>query len=152
MASQIRFLKETAVETHRFSGVITYDRYFRVPLNYNVSPDHADIKAEPLLKKETNMEKDKLTIFARHVILAKNHEKMDSLPWILYLQGGPGFEAPTVTRASSWFGPVLEKYQLLLLDQRWVQNLRSSTSILKYDYYKRNRIIIFDNNSDIDRY
>lgn len=43
------------------------------------------------------------------------------LPYLLFLQGGPGFEAPTpfdAPTAPSWLGAALEHYRVVLLDQR----------------------------------
>ena len=43
----------------------------------------------------------------------------DGGPWLLYLQGGPGFEAPRPTEASSWLKAALHHgFRVVLLDQR----------------------------------
>ncbi|MBN9175868.1 MAG: alpha/beta fold hydrolase [Microbacterium sp.] len=45
----------------------------------------------------------------------------EDLPYLLFLQGGPGFEAPrpfTAPAAPSWLGAALEHYRVVLLDQR----------------------------------
>ena len=45
----------------------------------------------------------------------------ERLPYLLFLQGGPGFEAPTPFHAStspSWLDAALEKYRVVMLDQR----------------------------------
>ncbi len=59
-----------------------------------------------------------ITVFAREVVLpAREH---DELPWLVYLQGGPGFEAPRLLKLidETWWDRALEDYRLLLLDQR----------------------------------
>lgn len=61
---------------------------------------------------------ERLDIFARAVVLA---EKADAAqPWLLFLQGGPGFEGPRPTSPDSpaWLRRALTDYRVLLLDQR----------------------------------
>ena len=41
-----------------------------------------------------------------------------SKPYLLYLQGGPGFESPRTTSLSGWLKCALEDYHVILLDQR----------------------------------
>jgi pimeloyl-ACP methyl ester carboxylesterase len=40
------------------------------------------------------------------------------LPYLIYLQGGPGFAAPRVSVTSGWVKRALKEYRVLLLDQR----------------------------------
>ena len=42
----------------------------------------------------------------------------DDLPWLLFLQGGPGGKAPRPTDRSGWLGEAVKDYRVLLLDQR----------------------------------
>ena len=43
----------------------------------------------------------------------------DDLPWLLYLQGGPGFASPRPTcPPTGWTKAALDKHRVLLLDQR----------------------------------
>lgn len=42
----------------------------------------------------------------------------DDLPWLLFLQGGPGGKAPRPTERSGWLGEAVKDYRVLLLDQR----------------------------------
>lgn len=74
------------------------DHRFSVPLDYK-SPARSVI-----------------SIFAREVVGAGNEEK--SLPYLLYLQGGPGFESPRPQEASGWLKKACEEYRMILLDQR----------------------------------
>ena len=57
-----------------------------------------------------------LTVFAREVVAA--HRRHEDLPLIVYLQGGPGGKAPRPSDASGWLGVLLERYRVVLLDQR----------------------------------
>lgn len=40
------------------------------------------------------------------------------MPYLLYLQGGPGFESPRPAEASGWLKKACEEYRVVLLDQR----------------------------------
>ena len=42
----------------------------------------------------------------------------DDLPWLLYLQGGPGYQAPRPESLSGWLKRALADYRVLLFDQR----------------------------------
>lgn len=49
-------------------------------------------------------------------ILAAGKEDLP-LPYLLFLQGGPGFESPRPTEASGWMKKACEEYRVVLLDQ-----------------------------------
>jgi pimeloyl-ACP methyl ester carboxylesterase len=74
------------------------DHSFAVPL------DHNDPGGE------------QIEVFAREVAAAG--ETPADLPWLLFLQGGPGFGSPRLSGRSSWLGRALSGYRVLLLDQR----------------------------------
>ena len=57
-----------------------------------------------------------LTLFAREVVAA--HRRHEDLPLMLFLQGGPGGKAPRPLDAGGWLGALLERYRLVLMDQR----------------------------------
>jgi pimeloyl-ACP methyl ester carboxylesterase len=84
--------------THRIPGLVLTDHEFTVPL------DHAQPDGEMI------------TVFAREVV-APAKEK-ETLPWLLFLQGGPGFGAPRPENNSGWLKRALQDYRILLLDQR----------------------------------
>lgn len=42
----------------------------------------------------------------------------ERLPWLLYLNGGPGFPAPRPSGTPGWLRRATEEYRVLLLDQR----------------------------------
>lgn len=39
------------------------------------------------------------------------------MPYLLYLQGGPGFEGPRPSEASGWIQRACEEFRVILLDQ-----------------------------------
>ncbi len=71
---------------------------FDLPLNYS------------------DMGGETVNVFAREVV-AKD-KKDDDLPWLVYLQGGPGFPSPRPSNNSAWLKRILKKNRVLLLDQR----------------------------------
>ncbi|MFF3501254.1 alpha/beta fold hydrolase [Streptomyces sp. NPDC003247] len=84
--------------TYRQPGVVLTDRRFTVPL------DHGDPSGETI------------ELYAREVV-ASDKAGQD-LPWLLYLQGGPGFGANRFVGRPAWLGRALKEYRVLLLDQR----------------------------------
>ena len=59
---------------------------------------------------------ESLSIFARGI---RSTEKSDaSRPWLVFLQGGPGFPGPRPLKNSGWLKHALDDYQVLLLDSR----------------------------------
>ncbi|MEV6121727.1 alpha/beta fold hydrolase [Streptomyces sp. NPDC052077] len=85
--------------SYRQPGVVLTDRRFTVPL------DHDDPAGETI------------ELFAREVVASDRAHRAD-LPWLLYLQGGPGFGANRFVGRPAWLGRALEEYRVLLLDQR----------------------------------
>lgn len=57
-----------------------------------------------------------ITVFAREVVAA--HRLTEDLPLMVHLQGGPGGKGPRPVDANGWLGALLERYRLVLLDQR----------------------------------
>uniref|UniRef100_A0A453QTR1 AB hydrolase-1 domain-containing protein n=1 Tax=Aegilops tauschii subsp. strangulata TaxID=200361 RepID=A0A453QTR1_AEGTS len=57
----------------------------------------------------------RITVFGREVVAAGKEEA--PLPYLVYLQGGPGYESPRPTEASGWVKKACEEYRVLLLDQ-----------------------------------
>ncbi|WP_338702938.1 alpha/beta fold hydrolase [Streptomyces sp. Q6] len=83
---------------YRQAGVVLADRRFSVPL------DHADPDGE------------RIELYAREAVAAGREN--DELPWLVYLQGGPGFGANRFSGKQAWLGRALQDYRVLLLDQR----------------------------------
>ena len=88
--------------SYRQPGTIVTDRTFSVPL------DHARPDGE------------RIEIFAREVIAAGGApgSAPAELPWLLFLQGGPGFGAPRPVGRDAWLDRALRDFRVLLLDQR----------------------------------
>ncbi|TCC65831.1 alpha/beta fold hydrolase [Kribbella pittospori] len=59
---------------------------------------------------------DRIEVFAREVV--DPVRKDDDLPYLVYLQGGPGGKAPRPVEPSGWIGTALKTYRVILLDQR----------------------------------
>ena len=60
---------------------------------------------------------ERITVFAREVA---DPDGLDR-PFLVFLQGGPGFEAPRPTRvptAPFWLDRALSEFRVLMLDQR----------------------------------
>jgi pimeloyl-ACP methyl ester carboxylesterase len=85
--------------TIRTHGLVLEEHEVSVPL------DHAAPDGE------------RITVFAREVAEPDGLDK----PFLVYLQGGPGFEAPRPTRHPSspgWLERALQEFRVLMLDQR----------------------------------
>jgi pimeloyl-ACP methyl ester carboxylesterase len=83
----------------RLKGLLLIDRRFRVPLDYS-----GKIPGE-------------ITMFAREVINAGPSDTRNNLPYLVYFQGGPGFESPRMAESGE-FRKLAREHRLLLLDQR----------------------------------
>ncbi|MGW3729975.1 alpha/beta fold hydrolase [Streptomyces sp. F001] len=84
--------------SYRQPGVVLTDRHFTVPL------DHDDPQGETI------------ELYAREVVASDKADQ--DLPWLVYLQGGPGFGANRFVGKQAWLGRALKEYRVLLLDQR----------------------------------
>lgn len=82
----------------RQPGVVLTDHLFQVPL------DHDAPRGE------------QTEVYAREVVAAGRER--DNLPWLLFLQGGPGGRAARPVGRDSWLDRALDDYRVLLLDQR----------------------------------
>ncbi|HEX3834454.1 MAG TPA: alpha/beta fold hydrolase [Solirubrobacteraceae bacterium] len=86
-------------EEIRLPGLVTVEHSFELPL------DHDDDGGRTI------------TVFAREVADPDGRDR----PFLVYLQGGPGFEAPRPTRIPSnpgWLDRALTEFRVLMLDQR----------------------------------
>ncbi|MBV6701486.1 alpha/beta hydrolase [Kitasatospora aureofaciens] len=79
-------------------GIVTTDHVFQLPL------DHAAPQGE------------RIEVYAREVVAAGRER--DELPWLLFLQGGPGGKAARPLGRDAWLDRALDDYRVLLLDQR----------------------------------
>ena len=78
--------------------MVIRDHRISVPLDYN------------------NIQSEKITVFFREVIREKYQTK--NLPYLIYFQGGPGYESPRPITLSGWIKKASSEYRVLLLDQR----------------------------------
>jgi pimeloyl-ACP methyl ester carboxylesterase len=88
----------SVVISYRQPGTVLTDLTFTVPL------DHADPGGR------------QIELFGRAVEPAGPPGA--DLPWLLFLQGGPGFGGPRPIGRDSWLDRALQDYRVLLLDQR----------------------------------
>lgn len=58
-----------------------------------------------------------IEVFARELRAADKADD-DARPCLLFLQGGPGGKSPRPLRVNGWIAAALEKYRIILLDQR----------------------------------
>ncbi|MFD6425515.1 alpha/beta fold hydrolase [Streptomyces sp. NPDC060198] len=86
------------MSSFRHPGVVFTDRRFTVPL------DHADPEGEGI------------EVFGREAVAPS--KAGEDLPWLVYLEGGPGFGARRFLGTEAWLGRALEDFRVLLLDQR----------------------------------
>jgi pimeloyl-ACP methyl ester carboxylesterase len=88
------------VGTYRAPNFVFVEHEFELPLDHSV-PDGPTV-----------------TVFAREVVTPGREH--DELPWLVFLQGGPGSEAPRLLKLidQTWWERALKDYRLLLLDQR----------------------------------
>jgi pimeloyl-ACP methyl ester carboxylesterase len=88
----------SAMSSYRQPGTVLRDRTFAVPLDHAV-PDG-----------------DQIEVFAREVVATETAAA--ELPWLVYLQGGPGHGAQRPIGRDGWLDRALRDYRVLLLDQR----------------------------------
>ncbi|GGJ91145.1 alpha/beta hydrolase [Streptomyces camponoticapitis] len=86
------------MSSYRQPGVVLRDHRFSVPL------DHANPSGE------------RIELYGREAVAASKADA--DLPWLLYLEGGPGFGARRFIGKQAWLGRALEEFRVLHLDQR----------------------------------
>jgi pimeloyl-ACP methyl ester carboxylesterase len=82
----------------KIPGMVLTDHVMAVPLDH-AAPNGATIE-----------------VFAREVV-SPDHVGED-LPWLVFLQGGPGGKSPRPFGSESWIQQALHTHRVLLLDQR----------------------------------
>ena len=83
---------------YKYSDMIITDHTFLVPLDYE------------------NKNGKEISIFARAIERKETVNK--ELPYLVFFQGGPGYESPRPITDSGWIKRASEEYKVLLLDQR----------------------------------
>jgi pimeloyl-ACP methyl ester carboxylesterase len=94
------YLPPVILATHRLPGLVLVEHELEVPLDHD-RPDG-----------------ERITIFAREVAPAARAR--ERLPYLVFLQGGPGSRAPRPesAQAPTWLERALEEYRVVMLDQR----------------------------------
>lgn len=82
----------------RLDGLVLVDHTFTVPLDHD--------RRVP----------GEIEVYAREV--RSTGADAESKPWLVFLQGGPGFESPRPLGKEGWIGKATEHFRVLLLDQR----------------------------------
>ncbi|KAF9364895.1 hypothetical protein BGX34_012136 [Mortierella sp. NVP85] len=93
------YLRPGPIESFVSKGLKTYDYYFDLPLK------HTDPSC-----------KDTIVVFARKVIAVDKQDDSAKMPWLIFFQGGPGFQGPAYN--TGWVKMAASTYNVLLLDQR----------------------------------
>ncbi|GLC38628.1 hypothetical protein PLESTB_000454000 [Pleodorina starrii] len=93
--------RHEAGKTFNVPGLVVREHTFTVPLDY--SGQSGTYKGQTI------------TLFARELLGPARNE---NLPFLVYIQGGPGFEAPRPCEASIWIKSAVNSHRVLLLDQR----------------------------------
>jgi pimeloyl-ACP methyl ester carboxylesterase len=88
---------------HEFRGMRTAEHFFTLPLDhFSLSPDAETI-----------------TVFAREYVSASHsEEEAAKLPWLLFLQGGPGGRGNRFGSLGGWSKAAAKDFRILMLDQR----------------------------------
>lgn len=89
----------TITGSHEMRGLRTTGHCFTVPL------DHGRPGGETL------------EVFAREYV-SLDHGDATELPWLLFLQGGPGGRGNRVTSLGGWMKEAARSFRILMLDQR----------------------------------
>ncbi|RKR30394.1 prolyl aminopeptidase 2 [Arthrobacter oryzae] len=89
---------------HTYRGMHTAEHFFQVPL------DHFS---------EAGRRGESVTVFAREYV-STEHSEADAagLPWLLFLQGGPGGRGNRFPSLGGWSKAAARNFRILMLDQR----------------------------------
>jgi pimeloyl-ACP methyl ester carboxylesterase len=85
--------------TTRIPGYVLTDHVVQVPLDHTSPDDGRTIE-----------------LFAREVVAVDREH--DDLPWVVFLQGGPGGKSPRPGVGDGWLQHATKTHRVLLLDQR----------------------------------
>lgn len=91
-------IEHTQGPSYKAPGLLITDHTFRVPLDYSGKTPGT------------------INVFCRELVAPVNARRQQ--PYLLYLQGGPGFESPRPTEASGWLKCALGSFRVVLMDQR----------------------------------
>ena len=86
------------VNRYKYSEMIITDYNFLVPLDYE------------------NQNGEKISIFAREILRDEYENK--HLPYLIFFQGGPGYESPRPITDSGWIKRASEEYRYIRLKKK----------------------------------
>ncbi len=99
-------VRHTIRARHEFRGMRTAEHYFTVPL------DH-------FAQEGSGAAPETITVFAREYVSAAHTEAAaQELPWLLFLQGGPGGRGNRLNSLGGWSKAAAKDFRILMLDQR----------------------------------
>ncbi|MCH8564905.1 alpha/beta hydrolase [Nesterenkonia sp. LB17] len=91
-------------------GTQITDHWLDVPLDHQAPLDHRAPDGE------------RIRIYAREFVAAEasaqGRDHVESLPWLLFLQGGPGGKGTRPAKLGGWMSEAGAKFRILMLDQR----------------------------------
>lgn len=97
---------------HSYRGMRTVEHYFRIPLDH-FGAGAASGSGRGARGTET------ITVFAREYVSAEHSEEdAAGLPWLLFLQGGPGGRGNRLASLTGWTKAAAKDFRILMLDQR----------------------------------
>jgi pimeloyl-ACP methyl ester carboxylesterase len=93
----------TVKAQHEYRGMRTVEHYFEVPLDHFRGTGRGET----------------ITVFAREYVSADHSQSVAAeLPWLLYLQGGPGGRGNRIPSLGGWSKAAAKDFRILMLDQR----------------------------------
>lgn len=99
-------VRHTVKARHEFRGMRTAEHYFTVPLDHFAQGGSGAVP-------------ETIAVFAREYVSAAHTEAAaQELPWLLFLQGGPGGRGNRLTSLGGWSKAAAKYFRILMLDQR----------------------------------
>lgn len=106
--------RHTVGASHEFRGLRSTEHRFTVPLDHSAAGGGTSGSAA-----SGSQEAESITVFAReYVSTAHSAEAAAELPWLLFLQGGPGGRGNRLTSLGGWSKAAAQDFRILMLDQR----------------------------------
>jgi pimeloyl-ACP methyl ester carboxylesterase len=103
-AGAVAAVLHTIKARHEYRGMRTAEHYFELPLDHFRGDGNSG---------------ETITVFAReYVSTDHSEEEAARLPWLLYLQGGPGGRGNRLPSLGGWSKAAAKDFRILMLDQR----------------------------------
>jgi pimeloyl-ACP methyl ester carboxylesterase len=101
-----RTIPHTVKARHEYRGMRTVEHYFTLPLNH-------------FTRGTGDSSPETITVFAREYVSSDHTEaEAAKLPWLLFLQGGPGGRGNRFASLGGWSKAAAREFRILMLDQR----------------------------------